>query len=59
MRPTTTSEQDSLFRNVGPCQKYLARVPLPEGAYLEQLTGYGFDNDSVAQMSVGLECPNW
>ena len=46
-----------LFRAVGPCQKYIARVPLPEGASINTVTAYGLDNDPVAQMAVGLDHP--
>ena len=37
-----------VYRNVGTCTTYVARIPLPEGAALDSYTLVGLDNDASA-----------
>ena len=51
------NQKDFIYKAVGPCTKYVARLPVPEGAALTYVRGIGIDQDDTQAMQVGIDWP--
>ena len=48
-----------IYRNLGTCTTYLARLPLPEGVALDSYKIVGVDNDAAAEMTLGMSATGY